>query len=119
MDRRQFIKKNAALTSGLILGHWAFSANFQQQLKPQLIREIHLQTATEIKEMIQFYSWQLGFEILFEGKRKCSFKTGNSILTFSRIESTAKPHYHFAFNISEQKIKPAANWLKSKKVGNY
>lgn len=116
MNRRQYLKKNTALASGLILGHWTIATAFHQELKHQLIREIHLQTVTEISKMIQFYSGQLGFEILFKEEHKCSFKTGNSILTFSRIENSAKPHYHFAFNLSEQKISLAENWLKSKKV---
>ena len=116
MTRRQYLKRVSAFTSGLILNHSVFSMPFNYEIESQLIREVHLQTSADLKSMVQFYSGKMGFDTLYKDEHKCTFKTGNSIVTFNRVETNNRPHYHFAFNISEQKIKQAELWLKSNDI---
>ena len=116
MTRRQSIKNISAFASGLIINHWAFALPARQSVQKQLIREIQLETPVEPSSLRQFYCGKLGFDLVHEGRDRCSFKTGSSVLTFSRTKTSKRPHYHFAFNISSQKIREAEQWLKAQEV---
>ncbi len=60
-----------------------------------------------------FYSQKLSFGILEESEVDASCKVGSTILTFLKTE-IANPVYHFAFNISSNKIEEAADWCEAK-----
>ncbi len=75
------------------------------------IKELILYTQN-LDAQIDFYSNVLMFELLHISKTGCSFKTGNSILSFE-IRENVRP-YHFAFNIYSNKEQEALNWLKDR-----
>ena len=75
------------------------------------IKELVLYTQN-LESQIEFYTKKLQFEIVHQDKMRCSFKVGNSILSFELGENN-KP-YHFAFNIYSNKEHEALNWLKER-----
>ncbi|MGG0413690.1 hypothetical protein [Peribacillus simplex] len=54
--------------------------------------------------------------IIQENNEKISFKAGTSIFTFNQSSEYEFPYYHFAFNITENKIEQALQWLKNNAV---
>lgn len=76
-----------------------------------IIKELTLYTQNLIAQ-IEFYSNVLELERVHESKTGCSFKLGNSILTF-KIRENAGP-YHFAFNIYSNMMQEAFSWLKER-----
>jgi catechol-2,3-dioxygenase len=83
--------------------------------KPILISEIKLQTTTPMADMVAFYGDLIGLSVLNTSEASCSFKAGESVLTFIICEQTEEdPFYHFAFNIPENKIREAEEWQVKK-----
>jgi catechol 2,3-dioxygenase-like lactoylglutathione lyase family enzyme len=76
-----------------------------------MIKELTLYTQNLV-EQIDFYSNVLEFELVYKSKTECSFKLGNSMLTFKIHENTGP--YHFAFNIYSNMMQEALNWLKER-----
>ena len=101
------------MTSALMLNHFACAIPTQQNAKQQLIREIRLLTAVDINRMIAFYHGKLGFDVLHTASDSCSFSTGQSVVTFKHTTTSETPHYHFAFNISEQKNQTNSGLVES------
>ena len=69
--------------------------------------------ANDLKQTKNFYSGKLNLEIIEEESDSISFKAGRTILVFKGT-SGDNPVYHFAFNISNNKIEEAAEWCESK-----
>jgi catechol-2,3-dioxygenase len=68
--------------------------------------------SAKLDEQKSFYSGKLGFELLNESDNSFTIKTGNSKLTFTHNKDSAENYYHFAFNIPENQLNDAAEWLK-------
>ncbi len=79
------------------------------------IKQITLKTA-QVYELSTFYTELLGFERV-ESLNKNSFacKIGTSLLHFEQ-STMGQPTYHFAFNIAENQIEAAKQWLADKGV---
>ncbi|MBN3527183.1 VOC family protein [Paenibacillus apiarius] len=79
------------------------------------IQEIRLQTSG-LQEMKRFYSQVLELPIMHEQEESITFQAGASRLTFMRGKEAeaGRPFYHFAFNITENKIGQCVDWLKRK-----
>ena len=75
------------------------------------IKELILFTQNLVAQ-IEFYLNVLEFELLHKSKTGCSFKLGNSILSFKICKNTAP--YHFAFNIYSNMEQEAFSWLKER-----
>lgn len=73
------------------------------------ILELTLLT-NNILETKKFYEQIIGFEKLFETETTVSFAVGFSKLTFELTQKALQPKYHFAFNISSNKLNEAINW---------
>ena len=116
MNRRKYLHHSATFAAGLMIQHLAVPLRFSDKKDSALIREVHLQTAVEIELLVSFYSDTLGFKTLKKNVNQCSFQIGQSILKFDRCNTDDQPHYHFAFNIAEKKIKSAASWMNSKSI---
>src|SRR4030095_9261929 len=69
---------------------------------------------SKLQEQKEFYHNVLGLEILDEDDSSITLKTGDSKLTFS--ESIDETYYHYAFNIPENQIEDAIDWLKRKNI---
>lgn len=70
----------------------------------------------DVKQTKLFYSDRLNLEIIKEESDFVSFTTGTTILSFS-LTSIPNPSYHFAFNISNNKIEEAAQWCEQRQLG--
>ncbi|WP_310993250.1 VOC family protein [Aequorivita marina] len=84
------------------------------------IKKLNLYTS-QIDAQKKFYGDTLGLEINRSTEAEISFNAGNTILRFIK-KSNFKP-YHFAFNISPNKVSEALAWLqervKIQKDGDY
>jgi len=69
----------------------------------------------DIKQTKLFYSDRLNLEIVKEESDSVSFAAGITILSFS-LTSIPNPSYHFAFNISNNKIEEAAQWCEQRQL---
>lgn len=75
------------------------------------IKELIVYTQN-LESQIDFYSTVLELEIQHQNKKYCSFKLGDSILTFKYQEGSTP--YHFAFNIPSNRADEALVWLKQR-----
>jgi hypothetical protein len=114
-SRRQFLQNTAAVA---LLAALHPACGFAAQPMPKkvggstLIRKIRLLTAVPLSEMKAFYMDLLGLPIIMESSDEIAFQAGNSVFQFVQTEEKKrKPFYHFAFNIPENKIIPAREWL--------
>lgn len=73
------------------------------------IVELHLQTAA-LAAQRDFYSLTLGLPVANVGD-SIEITAGDARLRFREAGSAAKPVYHFAFNIPENKFASAKAWL--------
>jgi catechol 2,3-dioxygenase-like lactoylglutathione lyase family enzyme len=76
------------------------------------IKELVLLT-NDLKQTKDFYSGKLNLEVLSERTDSASFSVGSTTLAF-RQSVVKKPVYHFAFNISNNKIEEALQWCEVK-----
>jgi len=77
------------------------------------INEIILQTHL-INDLKKFYGSVLNLEISSDTDDSFSVNAGASQIRFENSAGNAKPFYHFAFNIPENKLNPAKKWLQPK-----
>jgi|GEM_PF-58345 len=85
------------------------------------IVEIKLYTL-ELEPLRRFYCDTLELPLSEDGEGSFTVRAGQSLLTFvrglpdSNSSSDEHPYYHFAFNISENKIAEAVEWLGRKGI---
>lgn len=72
------------------------------------------QYTSNLSSLRKFYSNVLGLEILIDLAYTFTVRAGSSKLTFIEDDSINDPYYHFAFNIPENKIYEAIEWLEAK-----
>ena len=77
--------------------------------KPR-IRGLRLKTHV-LSELKTFYSTEFKFPIVAETPTSVSFDAGQTRLEFEQVTDGTKPYYHFAFNIPENKLDQAREWL--------
>jgi len=68
--------------------------------------------AEDLGPLRDFYTAILGLPLLSSTEEEVTFQAGRSQLCFRRAEEAAP--YHFAFNISPEKIESAADWLQGR-----
>ncbi|SMD09998.1 VOC family protein [Pedobacter nyackensis] len=69
---------------------------------------------TDIRQTELFYTEVLNFRLLEKNKEMISFVAGDSVLTFRSDEHLERPIYHFAFNIPNNQLKEAIEWLNGR-----
>jgi catechol-2,3-dioxygenase len=77
-----------------------------------LIKGVEL-LCSDLYKAEQFYCKNFGLQLLSRTGDLLKIKIGDSILTFKKTEDL-KPYYHFAFNIPNNQIREAVEWLKVK-----
>lgn len=75
------------------------------------IKEISLLTS-KLKEMKKFYVEELSVPLYIENEQSFTLKIGNTKLEF--VGSDEDSFYHFAFNIPNDKLMEAKNWLEER-----
>lgn len=66
---------------------------------------------TDLRKTELFYTEVLNLGLLQKNKEIISFKVGNTVLTFRSDKRFASPIYHFAFNIPNNQLNEAIDWL--------
>ena len=77
------------------------------------IREIELETH-KLEALLEFYQNTLGLTVLNRSERAFSVQVGRSVLRFLKTDSGEEPYYHFAFNIPENQLPEAQQWLEKR-----
>lgn len=118
--RRQFLKISAAGAIGALASPTlsasagqdeSSTAKTQATLPPtHRIKTLALKTASPLAVMAAFYKDVLEMNVQLS-KGKLIVHAGGTKIEFTPAEGKSKPYYHFAFNIPENKILSARNWL--------
>lgn len=77
------------------------------------ISEVHLLT-NSLSDTEFFYKGKLGFDLVEKTDELLSFQFGTSKLSFHLAVAIQKPVYHFAFDIPENKLLEALEWIREK-----
>ena len=113
--RREFLRFSA---SAFIAAHARVVAGFDQRAAPSrqpLIREIELLSGVSLAELKAFYSGRLGLVARHDSPERLTLQAGATNLTFVPAgRADARPFYHFAFNIPENKILDALRWQQER-----
>jgi len=72
--------------------------------------------ALDLEPLRSFYSDILDLPIVENEEDSFTVLAGISRLSFQQVTSEEAPYYHFAFNVSENKIEQALDWLKEKQI---
>lgn len=115
MKRRDFI---AASTSAAVLS--MLGAHSGLAIAPgklnvtdqnPRIKSLRLLTTAQLIELKNFYANVLGLPVKLSGQN-LTIQAGKSTITFTKTDGEARPFYHFAFNIPENKIEKALAWQR-------
>jgi hypothetical protein len=77
------------------------------------IRRVRLQTHV-LGRLRRFYHETIGFEIVVETRETLTLQAGASQIMFEQASDGSEPYYHFAFNIPENLIAEARQWLSAR-----
>lgn len=77
------------------------------------ISEVHLFT-NSLSETEFFYGKKLVLKVVGRSDELLSFQIGSSKLSFHLSDKIQKPVYHFAFDIPENKLLEALEWIRKK-----
>jgi catechol 2,3-dioxygenase-like lactoylglutathione lyase family enzyme len=72
-----------------------------------------LQT-TNLADQKRFYTEVLGLPLVSEASDRFTVQAGATVLTWELAAPGTRPHYHFAFNIPENKLAQAKAWLMAR-----
>jgi len=79
------------------------------------IRELRLLTS-RLAEQKEFYTQRLGLPLVDETSSAIVLQVGETRLVFTQAKEGTEPYYHFAFNISENKLLQAKTWLAERHI---
>ncbi|MCZ6574658.1 MAG: hypothetical protein O7C98_16010 [Planctomycetota bacterium] len=116
--RRYFLRRSAALFALMHLpglGCGKTQPTTSRDRPPEAAsrgRFAHLKLHTHrLDEQRAFYSKTLGLPVVAESKQSFTIEAGGTTLEFEQASDQAAPFYHFAFNIPENKLAKAKQWL--------
>lgn len=79
------------------------------------IHELRLLTA-RLAEQKEFYTRTLGLPLVDEQNDLMALQAGETKLIFVQTQEGSEPYYHFAFNITENKLLQAKAWIAERHV---
>ena len=79
------------------------------------IRELKLLTS-RLAEQKEFYTRTLGLPMVDEQNDLVAVQVGETKLIFVQAQEGSEPYYHFAFNITENKLLQAKAWIAERSI---
>jgi catechol-2,3-dioxygenase len=79
------------------------------------IHELKLLTG-RLAEQKEFYTRTLGLPMVNEQNGLVAIQAGETKLVFGQAQAGSEPYYHFAFNITENKLLQAKAWLAGRNI---
>lgn len=70
--------------------------------------------SNDLEGSTYFYHTLLEFPILERNERQVSFQAGSTKLTFIKSDEGITPFYHFAFNIPDNQLMQALDWIAAR-----
>jgi catechol 2,3-dioxygenase-like lactoylglutathione lyase family enzyme len=108
-SRREFLERACLI----VAAHAGLSAlAWEPAQKPVEFQRIRLHTAN-VAGLKDFYSKILELPVK-QSEGLLQVQAGASILEFSNSSAGTNPYYHFAFNIPENKLDVAMEWLRAR-----
>lgn len=114
--RRRFLTHTGGLAAISMLHGPDLFAMTQQPAGPKSthrIESLRLLTSASMDSMERFYGTTLGLPVTRDGSSSLAIRAGRTLLTYDWIapSDTQAPFYHVAFNIPENKVTHARDWL--------
>lgn len=106
-----FHKMRLALHKILILN--SVTLCFNPNAIAMKLLEVELLTKN-ITETQHFYQEIMGFTAVEKKEQRVSFQVGSSFLHFRKTDELKNPVYHFAFDIPENRLMEALEWIKER-----
>jgi catechol-2,3-dioxygenase len=121
LNRRQFLN-GATVAAAFFATHGFGEAEEQKTQAPSAnagkdeprIRRLELASSAPLADLKKFYHRLLGLRVVEEKPERLTINAGRTRITFVPATGDAKPFYHFAFNIPENKIVAAHQWQKKR-----
>ncbi len=111
---RRLFTRNIGFSSAMLAMHpSAVFSNSISTEKPRIL-DLKVYTSASLSVMKEFYVNQLELELMSFNSKELTVMAGKTPLTFLYSTDAGDPWYHFAFNISENKILSARNWQKQR-----
>lgn len=111
--RRDFLVGSSALAALTLVSSMPTHADEKEPTaadeRPGIL-SLHLKTR-KLDELRRFYPQVLGLPLIHDDDRSITVQAGSTHITFDAVEAD-EPFYHFAFNIPENKLAAAKEWLK-------
>lgn len=79
------------------------------------IRELKLLTS-RLAEQKEFYTQTLGLPLMDEQNDHIAIQVDATMLIFMQAQEGSEPYYHFAFNITENKLLQAKAWIAERSI---
>lgn len=115
LTRRQLLAGGSAALVAALHAPSLMAPQKKVQPGPPLFRRIRLLAAADLGRMEEFYCGKLGLRRLSIDDDALSIQAGATELTFAKSATDrGGPLTHFAFNIPQNKIRPALDWLRKR-----
>jgi len=115
VDRREFMQSAAGLVALLHPGWLAHAVASSASAAASAALPVHFQhvrlRTRRLEEMRAYYEEKLGLPRVRLKKDSVTYRAGRSEIEFVQIPDGPDPVYHFAFNIPENKLDVAQQWL--------
>ena len=118
MNRRQFFCDAGLLIAAMHVDGWAkpvhaAASSVTPELPPVEFLRLRLR-AKQPAALRDFYRKVLELPVVAESGGSLSVRAGGTELLFVPSAGDANPFYHFAFNIPENKLDAAIEWMKNR-----
>src|SRR5262245_51577371 len=122
LNRRRFLNLATAAGAFFAAHGWGNAEEPQAPAPPDKggqkdprIRRLELASSAPLADLKEFYHRLLGLPVVEEKPGRLTIDAGRTRITFvTAAAGDAKPFYHFAFNIPENKILAAHQWQKQR-----
>jgi catechol 2,3-dioxygenase-like lactoylglutathione lyase family enzyme len=99
----------------LILNSVTLKSESDNHIKKKVMHILEIKLLTNsLVETEFFYKESLGFKIVEKTVDRLSFQIGSTVLCFLQSDKIQKPIYHFAFDIPENNLHEALEWIRKR-----
>ncbi len=99
----------------LILNSVTLRSESDNHIKKKVMHFFEIKLLTNsLVETEFFYKESLGFKVVEKTADRISFQIGSTVLFFLQSDKIQKPVYHFAFDIPENNLQEALEWIRKR-----
>jgi len=117
-NRREFLQRSLALISAMHCGAGAVACQQSASARSPAVDPVEFSKlrleSHDLEAQRDFYRDVLSLPLMGETGDSVTFRAGRSALELVTAAPGTKPAYHFAFNIPENKLDRAIEWMSSR-----